>query len=78
VTAGFHTYGVDWEPDGITYYFDGTPYASCPPNPAADKPFYILINLAVGGVGSWPGVPTASTTWPAELKIDYVRAYQKK
>jgi beta-glucanase (GH16 family) len=78
VTAGFHTYGVDWEPSGITYYFDGTPYASCPANPAANKPFYILIDLAVGGVGSWPGVPSATNTWPAEMKIDYVRAYQKK
>jgi beta-glucanase (GH16 family) len=76
ITAGFHTYGVDWEPSGITYYFDGTPYASCPPNPAANKPFYILINLAVGGMGSWPGTPSSTTTWPAEMKIDYVRAYQ--
>jgi beta-glucanase (GH16 family) len=77
VTAGFHTYGVDWEPDGITYYFDGTPYATCPPNPAANKPFYMLINLAVGGTGSWPGVPNAANIWPAQLKVDYVRAYQK-
>ncbi len=78
VTAGFHTYGVDWEPNAITYYFDGTPYASCPANPAANKPFYMLINLAVGAAGSWPGEPSATTTWPAELKINYVRAYQKK
>lgn len=78
VTAGFHVYGVDWQPEGITYYFDGTPYASCPPNPASNKPFYMLINLAVGGHGSWPGVPNASNIWPAQLSIDYVRAYQKK
>lgn len=77
VTQGFHTYGVDWEPTGITYYFDGKPYVTCPPNPQANKPFYILVNLAVGGPGSWPGTPNASNTWAAEMKIDYIRAYQK-
>jgi beta-glucanase (GH16 family) len=77
ITQGFHTYGVDWEPTGITYYFDGQPYATCPANSAADKPMYMLINLAVGGSGSWPGTPDASTTWPAYLRVDYVRAYQK-
>jgi beta-glucanase (GH16 family) len=78
VTEGFHIYGVDWEPTGITYYFDGKPYAKCPANPEADKPFYILINLAVGGTGSWPGTPTSSNVWPAQMQVDYVRAYQKK
>jgi beta-glucanase (GH16 family) len=77
ITQGFHTYGVDWEPTGITYFFDGKPYASCPANSAADRPMYMLINLAVGSAQSWPGAPDASTTWPATLKIDYVRAYQK-
>ena len=80
VTAGYHTYGVDWEPTSITYYFDGTPYASCPGNPAADKPFYILANLAVGAAGSWPGSPdpaAIATTFPAYMRIDYIRAYQK-
>jgi beta-glucanase (GH16 family) len=78
VTAGFHTYGVDWEPNGITYYFDGKPYATCPANASANKPFYMLIDLAVGGSTSWPGSPDASNTWPAYLRIDYVRAYQTK
>ena len=77
ITQGFHTYGVDVEPQGITYYFDGVAYAHCAPNPELDKPLYLLINLAVGGPGSWPGPPTVSTTFPAYLQIDYVRVYQK-
>ena len=76
VTAGFHTYGVDIEPTGITYYFDGQAYATCPPNSETDKPFYILIDLAIGGPSSWPGAPDTSTTWPRYLYVDYVRAYQ--
>ena len=77
ITKDFHTYGVDWEPTGITYYFDGQPYVTCHPNPQANKPFYILVNLAVGGNGSWPGSPDASNVWPATMYVDYIRAYQK-
>ncbi len=40
-----------------------------------DKPFYIVMNLAVGG--NFPGVPNAATHFPAELVIDYVRVYDK-
>jgi beta-glucanase (GH16 family) len=77
ITQGFHTYGVDIEPQGITYYFDGTPYATCPSNSGTNKPFYMLVNLAVGGKGSWPGTSTIANMWPAYLDVDYVRAYQK-
>jgi len=76
IITGFHTYGVDIEPSGITYYFDGNAYATCPANPEINQPFYMLINLAVGSSASWPGAPTAANIWPAALKVDYVRAYQ--
>ncbi|MES2748917.1 MAG: glycoside hydrolase family 16 protein [Patescibacteria group bacterium] len=78
ITAGFHTYGVNWQPDGITYYFDGTPYAFCPPNPDANQPFYMLLNVAVGSEPSWSGMPTSANTWPVYMNVDYVRAYQNK
>lgn len=77
ITQGFHTYGVDVEPTGITYYFDGKPYATCKPNTDAAKPMYMLVNLAVGSAESWPGAPDASTVFPAYLFVDYVRAYAK-
>ncbi len=78
ITQSFNTYGVDIEPTGITYYFDGKPYATCPANSETDKPFYMLVNLAVGGPGSWPSTPDMSNVWPANMYIEYVRAYQKK
>lgn len=78
VTKNFHVYGVDWEPNGTTYYFDGKPYAWCSPNPEANKPFYILLNMAVGGPSSWPGAPDSSNVWPANMYIDYIKAYQNK
>jgi beta-glucanase (GH16 family) len=36
-------------------------------------PSFILLNLAVGG--SWPGSPNASTPFPSEMLVDYVRIY---
>ena len=56
-TAGYHTYAVDWEPTTITIYFDGQPTASWPTPSDMNQPMYMLINLAVGGPGSWPGPP---------------------
>lgn len=40
-----------------------------------DQPFYLLMNVAVGG--NFPGVPNAETRFPAELVVDYVRVYDK-
>lgn len=40
-----------------------------------DQPFYVILNLAVGG--RFPGAPDASTPFPAEMIIDYVRVYKK-
>ncbi len=77
ITADFHTYGVDIEKNGITYYFDGKPYATCKANSAANQRFYMLVNLAVGGKTSWPSTPDDKTPWPAVMYVDYVRAYQK-
>ncbi len=37
-------------------------------------PFFILLNVAVGG--NWPGPPNLSTAFPAELQIDYIRVYK--
>ena len=40
-----------------------------------DQPFYLLLNLAVGG--EMPGPPDASTPFPSTMLVDYVRAYTK-
>ncbi|UEM18700.1 family 16 glycosylhydrolase [Skermanella mucosa] len=69
---GFHTFGLEWSPDEIIWYVDGqTTFRQ--PN-FVDVPMYMLLNLAVGG--SWPGSPDATTSFPAQMHIDYVRAYE--
>ena len=72
--AAFHTYGVNWEPKTITFLMDGHVVASAPTPSSMNSPMYMLLNLAVGGAGSWPGA-AASGAVPAPMKIDWVRAY---
>lgn len=85
----YHTYAVYWEPGKITWYIDGIKYHeesdwfSAKENqgtvayPAPfDQPFYMILNLAVGG--SWVGYPDDTTTYDdQEYAIDYVKVYQK-
>lgn len=72
---GFHTFGVDWSPEAIVYYIDGIER-----HRLTDKaiitalPQYLLANLAVGG--DWPGAPSASTTFPQSMDIDYIRVWR--
>ncbi|MFJ8857698.1 family 16 glycosylhydrolase [Streptomyces sp. NPDC102451] len=73
----FHTFAVDWAPDSITWSVDGTVYQQRTPADlngndwVFDKPFFLILNLAVGGY--WPGDPDGSTSFPQELVVDYVR-----
>ena len=86
---GFHTFTCDWEPGKITWYVDGIKYHEesnwhsttegqgtlTYPAPF-DQPFYIILNLAVGG--SWVGNPNEKTNFDNNpFVVDYVRVYQK-
>ena len=74
MSADFHTYGVDWEPTSVSFYMDGYLLGSTATPSSMNSPMYLLLNLAVGGTGSWPG-PALSTLTSAQYQIDYVRAY---
>lgn len=82
IADAFHTFAVEWEPAEIRWYVDGRQYFSRRPAdlPAGarwvfDHDFFLLLNLAVGG--AWPGNPDATTTFPQEMLVDYVRAYRR-
>ncbi|PRX50151.1 beta-glucanase (GH16 family) [Prauserella shujinwangii] len=74
---GFHTFAVDWSPQRIQWSVDGNVYQVRTPADLGgdewvfDHPFYLILNLAVGG--RWPGDPDGSTSFPQQLVIDYVR-----
>jgi Ca2+-binding RTX toxin-like protein len=72
-TTGFHTYGVDWQPDYITFYIDGVAVRTLPTWPGLDVPMYMIASL--GGGSPYAGDIDPSQPFPAEMKIDYIRAY---
>ncbi|HEV8015342.1 MAG TPA: glycoside hydrolase family 16 protein [Stellaceae bacterium] len=72
-STSFHSYGVDWEPNFITYYFDGKQVYQTPTPADMNTPMYMIANLAIGGY--WPGDVDGTTPFPAQMQIDFVRAY---
>jgi len=70
-----HTFGMEWEPGKITWSVDGEERNSFESGNVSWEDMYLLVNLAVGGW--WPGDPDENTRFPAQYKIDYIRAYQK-
>src|SRR5258706_5262100 len=83
---GFHVFAIEWEPEEIRWYVDGKMYfktsewftsqANSPYPAPFDKPFYFILNVAVGGY--WPGRPDESSVFPQTMVVDYVRVYQLK
>ena len=84
--SGFNVYAVEWTPGEIRGFVNDQHYFTFRnerlTNPAADyrqwpfdKPFHLLLNLAVGG--TWGGQQGLDPSiWPQRLEIDYVRVYQ--
>lgn len=78
---GFHVFAIEWTANQVRYLVDGVAYqvltpASLPSGTrwVFDHPFFILLNLAVGG--NYVGPPDATTVFPQTLLVDYVRVYQ--
>jgi beta-glucanase (GH16 family) len=76
--GSFHTFTVDWYPDHISFLIDGHIYftqyrALSGAGWVFDHPFYLILDLAVGG--TQPGSPDATTTFPAQMLVDWVRVY---
>jgi beta-glucanase (GH16 family) len=83
--TGMHAYGAIWSPGMIQFYVDDpakvffVATASDLENGqewAFEHPFFLILNLAIGGVKSWPGPSDATTDSPAVMTVDYVRIYK--
>lgn len=86
--TNFHNYLLDWTTNAISWYIDGQLYETQTnwwsssnltntgirnPYPAPfNKPFYIIMNLAVGG--TLGGTPD-NAAFPGDMQVDYVRLY---
>ncbi len=76
--TGFHVFGIEWAPEYINYYVDDVLYNQITPDDVEgewvfDHPFYIILNLAVGG--NFVGSPNSETVFPQTMLVDYVKVY---
>jgi hypothetical protein len=69
--AGWHTFGADWEPGVITYYYDGIEVGQVSSVNIDSTPQYLVMDLFQGDTH---GQPLAV---PSEILIDYVRVWQR-
>jgi beta-glucanase (GH16 family) len=83
--TGMHAYGAIWSPGMMQFYVDdpskvffvGTASDMTSGQVwAFDHPFFLLLNLAIGGDGSWPGPADTTTPSPAVMTVDDVRVYK--
>ncbi|SDY04397.1 Carbohydrate binding domain-containing protein [Evansella caseinilytica] len=82
-TTDFQVYSLEWEPGEIRWYVNGNLYTKITdwysengeyPAPF-DQPFYLILNLAVGGW--YGGNPDDTTIFPGQMVVDYVRVYEE-
>ncbi|UOQ53941.1 Ig-like domain-containing protein [Hymenobacter cellulosivorans] len=84
LSADFHVYTIEWGPDQIKWFVDGTLYHTASPEttfgnawPFNTNNYYLILNTAVGG----PGTPFTGNTapnpadYPSTTQVDYVRVY---
>ena len=81
VGDAYHMFAIEWEQNVIRWYVDNTLYSTKAPSNIPSgatwvyaHPFFIILNVAVGG--TWPGNPDASTVFPQQMLVDYVRVCQ--
>jgi len=79
IEKGFHRYSAEWTPESIAFFVDNQWVYTFEPKDRSvevwpfDKPFYVLLNLAIGGNFGGPGID--ESVFPQEYIIDYVRVY---
>jgi beta-glucanase (GH16 family) len=81
-SQAFHVYTIEWEPTVFRWYVDGQLFftktdwwSSGGAYPAPfNQRFHFILNVAVGG--NWPGYPDATTVFPQQMQIDWIRVYQ--
>lgn len=78
--AGFHLFAVEWDAASVRFYVDNALHYAVTRAEVSrrgpwvfDQPFYLIINLAVGG--TFDGDPQSDAILPATMLVDYVRVY---
>ena len=77
----FHVFTLVWEADKMEIFMDDISYYKFDKSRIGAYPypfnesFFLIFNVAVGG--DWPGSPDATTTFPQQMVVDYVRVFKK-
>ena len=84
VDKEFFDYVLEWTPERIdifvndtlyfTYVNEGTGWKEWP----FDKPFHVIINLAIGGYWGRAGGGIDDSIFPQRLLVDYIRVYEPR
>ncbi|GAA4971184.1 discoidin domain-containing protein [Actinoplanes utahensis] len=82
LSQDFHVWAAEWDSRGIRFFLDGRQVFDAAKETVEntrgpwifDHPFYLILNLAVGG--DFPGPIDATTPFPSRMLVDYVRVYQ--
>lgn len=81
IADDFHTYAIEWDTNQVSWFYDGEKYNTITRADLGDRewvfdqPFFIILNLAVGG--QLPGPVGLKTAFPTQFLVDYVRVYQQ-
>ncbi len=74
----FHVFSITWDETEIKWYVDDQLFNTINITPEGLSEFhneyFFIFNVAVGG--NWPGNPDATTTFPQQMVVDYVRVFQ--
>ena len=75
----FHVFTIIRDADKIEWYVDDIKFytgniSEVTGNNPFDKPFFFILNVAVGG--NWPGNPDNNTVFPQRMIVDYIRVFQ--
>ncbi|MEO0973494.1 MAG: family 16 glycosylhydrolase [Pseudomonadota bacterium] len=83
VADAYHVYALEWSPERIDAFVDDTHYFSYMNEGDGwrswpyDQPFHLILNLAVGGVWGRAGGGIDPAVFPQQMRVDYVRVYQR-
>lgn len=80
IETGFHLYSVNWTENEIDFFVDNIKVYTFIPKEKTEEiwpfnqPFYLIINLAIGG--NFGGPEVDDSIFPQEFIIDYIKVYQ--
>ncbi len=83
LAEAFHVYALEWSPERIDVYVDDILYFTYMNENKGwqewpfDRPFHLILNIAVGGAWGRAGGPIDDSIFPQQMQVDYVRVYRR-